>query len=425
MKFNHIIKQVIMEQGRYEILKKAYTEPKKKGDTVKPPRIPLEKFKELVKADPTTRSEGDKIKKAGKYVQWIIKQFLNIEPSIEAEYGTDEFYKEKSETIRLFFEDLYKVTEDLTKFDRFKNRLDDKLKDINKLNIDTLYQAVKDFSLEKAKTTKSERKKMDVHPGSKLVYDGDKWQVFEISDKGELGKEAACYYGGNNKETRWCTSGPNLSFFNTYIKDGPLYVLIDKTDENLGDISGLPKHRYQFHFPSAQFMDINDHSINLVKFLNEQPEGLKDFFEPLFAKGLVVNGDTISINPNNPLFERYLQIYGISRLFDKLPKDVTFMEILLRENNPNNKDLNLSKISQFKDLISLHLEGFLTELPENISEIKDLSYLSLPNNPKLKRLPASLAKLKNLVLINIKGTNAEIPEELQKAIEERDITFLD
>ena len=71
------------------------------------------------------------------------------------------------------------------------------------------------------------------------------------------------------------------------------------------------------------------------------------------------------------------------------------------------------------------MEGFVTELPENISEIKDLSYLSLPNNPKLKRLPASLAKLKNLVLINIKGTNAEIPEELQKAIEERDITFLD
>ena len=39
MKFNNIIKSIIVEQGRYEILKKTYTQPKKKGEKVKPAKM--------------------------------------------------------------------------------------------------------------------------------------------------------------------------------------------------------------------------------------------------------------------------------------------------------------------------------------------------------------------------------------------------
>ena len=69
-----------------------------------------------------------KLKKAGKYVTWIIKQFLKIEPNIEAPYGTPQYKSEKKEKTDLFFEDLYKTTEDLTKFDRFKGQLDSELR---------------------------------------------------------------------------------------------------------------------------------------------------------------------------------------------------------------------------------------------------------------------------------------------------------
>ena len=39
MKFSGLLKGLIIEQGRYEILKKTYAQPKKKGDKVKPARM--------------------------------------------------------------------------------------------------------------------------------------------------------------------------------------------------------------------------------------------------------------------------------------------------------------------------------------------------------------------------------------------------
>ena len=48
MKFSGIIRHIILEQGRYEILRKTYTEPKKKGDKVKPARMSLEDLNKIV-----------------------------------------------------------------------------------------------------------------------------------------------------------------------------------------------------------------------------------------------------------------------------------------------------------------------------------------------------------------------------------------
>jgi len=55
MKFNQLIKTIILEQGRYEILKKTYTEPKGKGEEKKPAKMSVEVLDNLVLADPTTR----------------------------------------------------------------------------------------------------------------------------------------------------------------------------------------------------------------------------------------------------------------------------------------------------------------------------------------------------------------------------------
>lgn len=437
MKFNSIIKKLVVEQGRYEILKKTYTEPKKKGDKVKPAKMSIEELNKIVLADPTTRGEGEDIKKAGKYVNWLIKQFLQIEPTVEARYGTPEFKRELEEKKNLFFEDLYKTTDDLIKFDRFKNQLDDELRDINKLTIDSLFNAVKDFSLEKATTTKAERKEMDVHPGAKLAYSGTKYNVYKIEDKGDLGKEAACYYGGQNKETRWCTSAPGLSYFERYIKDGPLYVLIDKTDTELGDVSGLPKHRYQFHFPSNQFMDVNDRQINLIEFLNNQEQGLRDFFKPEFIKGLSSSdGTEITVEYPRDAASKYIALYGFDDFFKGLPKNLGRLDFIKSSGGYGSKpdnDLNITippQIGDFKDMYALHLDGIVKELPKEVGDLENLMFLSLPNNKQLSSLPKELAKkngndysMKNLAVITLSGgnPNIDIPEEVQKMIEEKNI----
>ena len=439
MKFNNIIKTMIVEQGRYEILKKTYTQPKKKGETVKPAKMSLEQLNKIVLSDPTTRRDGDTIKKAGKYVNWVLKQFLQIEPKIEAQYGTPQFKKELKEKSDLFFEDLYKTTEDLQKFDRFKSQIDDELRDINRLTIDTLFNTVKDFSLEKATTTKAERKEMDVHPGSELVYSGSKYDVYMIEDQGDLGKEAACYYGGQNKETRWCTSAPGLSYFNTYIKQGPLYVLVDKTDTEVGEISGLPKHRYQFHFPSNQFMNTDDRQINLVDFLLGEEEGLRQFFKPEFMKGLSnADGTEISVEYPRDAASKFIALYGFDKFFDDLPNNLGRLDFIKtsgssRYGQESAKDLNIkipSSIGRFKNMYALHLDGILDELPSEISNLEDLMFLSLPNNKNLKSLPKEMAekngndyKMKNLAVITLAGSNPniEIPEEVQTMIQEKGI----
>ena len=418
MKFNNIVKELVLEQGRYEILLKTYTTPKKSGDKTVPAKMTKEELFELVKADPTTRADENTIKKAGEYSNWIIRQYLKLQPEEGLEPGSKRFEKELKEKQKMFFEDLYKTTEDLIKFHRFKTKLPVEKRDINSLTIETLYNEVKDFDIEIAKTSKTERKTAKVHPGAELVYDGEKWDVFKIKDKTELGREAACHYGGNNQETRWCTSSPGYdSHFKRYIGEGPLYVLVDKTDENLGQISGLPKHRYQFHFPSNQFMDVGDKQIELINFLNSQEPGLKEFFKPEFMKGILRNdGKHVSVEYPRDSASKFIALYGFEEFFDTLPKDIVRFDFVKTQDR-SSEEFNLKlppSIGKFKQLDVLHLDGVIEELPDEVGQLSNLQWLSIPNNKKLKSLPKGLANLPNIVAINITNSNPnlKIPREL-------------
>ena len=85
----------------------------------------------------------------------------------------------------LFLEDLYKVTGDLMKYEKFKGRLPQEYRDINKLTPETLYDQVKDFSLEKTKATADEKKEASTsyqHPGAEEVKRFGNWTVVKISN---------------------------------------------------------------------------------------------------------------------------------------------------------------------------------------------------------------------------------------------------
>ena len=203
MKFTSILKKVILEQSRFELLSDALTKPSKdkEGNKVKP-KMSREEFNKLVEADPTTRLNNidltnadskqlEKVK-AGKYVQWLIKRYLM--PKTERQPGENGYEREVQSVKETFMEDLYKVTDDLAKFEKFKGKLPETMRDINKLTPDELYDAVKEFDLTLATTTKAERQSAPVHPGAKMVFDGPTWRVIEIENKGPVGKEAACFY---------------------------------------------------------------------------------------------------------------------------------------------------------------------------------------------------------------------------------------
>lgn len=448
MKFNQIIKSIIVEQGRYEILKKTYTTPKKKGEKKIPAKMTVDELDKLVIADPTTIMDGDTIKKAGKYVNWIIKKYLDLNKGIDEEPNSERFKREYNEKVRLFFEDLYKVTEDLKKFDRFKDKLESDFRDINKLTIDDLNNLMLTFSLEKTKATKSEKEQAAVtyeHPGADIIFRGSKWTVVKISEGSKLGKDAACYYGGYDKkpsegETSWCTSSPGLSYFDGYIKDGPLYVILPNEPESFtpggltkGNRTGLPAKRYQFHFPSSQFMDANDRQINLIKFLKSNPELLK-VFKPEFIKGISKNeysGSEIYVEYPKDVASKFIMLYGIDEFLDDLPLNMSRLDFY--SSDPTFSITIPNNINRFKNLIGIHLDGVVKSIPDEIGDLKNLMFLSLPNNKNLKSLPEGIAKknpdgsysMENLTIITVVGgdPNIHIPESVIKMIEEKGIQF--
>jgi hypothetical protein len=406
------------------VLFNALTKPSqdKEGNKTKP-KLSRQEFVQLVAADPTTilnnvdietadSKELEKVK-AGKYVQWLISKYLN--PTTERQPGDNGYDQEVKKSKETFMEDLYKITDDLKKFVRFKSKIKGGT-DINKMSPDQLYDAVKDFDLTLATTTKAERKTAPVHPGAKIMYDGDNWRVIEIKDKGVVGKEAACFYGGNNQETRWCTSTPGTDqWFNRYIKDGPLYVIFNPNDTDVSPTTGLPKNRYQFHFPSNQFMDKDDRQQDLVQLLNGLMSELKDFFKPEFAKGLTVGGEKLVIDSfSHGAIGKFIALYGLDDLIGSLPDTLKEFQIQNRDNKTDVLVKIPEEIGRFKDLHMILLDNCVDSIPDSVCTLPKLRFLALINNPKLRTIPECVGDLPNLYFLNLKGSeNVKVPESIQ------------
>ena len=432
MKFTSILKKVILEQSKYQILLDKFTEPTvdKEGKKSKP-KVKKEDFYEIIKADPTTRLNNVDLStagkedmeniKAGKYTPWLLKWYLT--PTTESQPGDRRYEAEVQEYRHTFIEDLSQITNDLKKHDRFKARIQGE-KDIMKMSPSQLYDAVKDFSLEKTKASSEEKKEASQtfkHPGGEILKRGETWTLVRVTDPGDLGRDAACFYGGYQLDTaegesRWCTSSPGYdSWFNRYIKDGPLYIIIKNEDTKFGSRSKLPATRYQFHFPSNQFQDASNRGIDVIEFLNGPAAELKEFFKPEFAKGLTTNGTKLEIDSfTSGVVGKFVGLYGLDDMIESIPDTITVFSIQSRDN----KEISIripESISRFQNLETLLLKNCISEIPDSVCQIKSLNFISLLANPKLKTVPACIADLPNLVFINLKDSNnVVVPDSIQQ-----------
>lgn len=425
MKFTKLLSQVIVEASKMDYLLNRYGKDAPKG-----PKLGEKLLVTLISADPTTRktTESPKdindIKKAGNYSEWIIKQFLSLAPEDLDPEQNPGLYKRELDVLQdRFFEDLYKVTSDLTKFDRLKNRIPQEFRDINKLNIKTLFDVTKDLSLEMATTTKKERKEAPVHPGAKMLFDGPRFQVVKIEGTGELQKEAAFFYGGNHEydkgETRWCTSSPGLNYWNSHLSQGPLFVILDKSDGNLTPVSGLPKTRYQWHFQTNQFMDRHDHRMDVKDFLLGDAKELLPVFKNEFAANLSkkTSGTNTELEINYPRDSSalYISLYGWDDLLKAQPDNL--QKLMITNSSNENLNLNLSdELKRFKSLYAILLDKVVTEFPKVLCDIKSLEYISIPDTPEIKELPECLADLPNLEALALPNSSPDmkIPERLKQ-----------
>jgi len=98
----------------------------------------------------------------------------------------------------------------------------------------------------KIKEYQEKQKYKDVDAGTEVLAENHKgWFIAIIHNKG-----AACQLG---KGTQWCTAAPGLNYFSSYYKpEDPLFYFHKVSD---------PNEKYQFHYGTEQFMDMNDHPV--------------------------------------------------------------------------------------------------------------------------------------------------------------------
>jgi Leucine-rich repeat (LRR) protein len=441
MRLAYALRDIILEQSRFDVLLDKYAskkKDKKSGKEIKP-LMDLSILGQIIFADPTTKkpegtdetdSSVENLSRVqpGAYTNWLLKNYVTPEMEMDSEvdYKSPAYQKAVIEGRRLFMEDLFKVNGDLKKFSKYKQYFPQDKRDINRFaNPTDLFNFLSTFQLPEKKQKEIDKKELKKeirkeregfsHPGATIEFTGDKWSVIKIEGTGEKQQEAATWFGGfydyDNGESRWCTSPPNSSYFKTYAKDGPLYVILSNDESGpVGKRTGLPQLRYQFHFPSNQFMDRADHRVDLINMLNNDMSELKEYFKPEFAKGMTTSGGKkVEIEYPNSSAAKFIALYGFDEFFASLPDDITNLLF----NNKSNETIALdvpSTLGRFKNLEALLLMNCVKTIPNEIGQLSNLSFLALPDNSALKSLPDSLLQLPNLMFVNLKGSKPNLSE---------------
>jgi len=205
----------------------------------------------LISADPFSKVDMEKgAGYAGQYSEWLLKTFLKtFDEKGEGSGKTLSHFK------RFMNEDLYKINSDLRIYDKNKTKVSLNKKNVRDINqvqdFNTLYYIIKPF------IEKSEEEGVKDKTKVRTLLDNSQYFVgvpLTLSSSQSL---------GNN--TRWCTAArsENNTYYNQYTKDGPLYVVFIKSKKGL--------IKFQFHFPSGQYMDSDDRPIDVFEFFSMHP----------------------------------------------------------------------------------------------------------------------------------------------------------
>lgn len=420
MRITTFLKELILEESRFDALYSKFV-----GEEGEKNKLSFDVLKELIFADPTTvYPEGinketatiedmSLIKKIGDYVNWLIMRYLkpkqdDIDLNPEIPKDSKQYNVALERYHHLFMEDLYKVTEYLEYYHRVKKIKNFPYeKNIDKLSIDKLREIYADYKIpskEKDSEEKKEARKSREgfnHIGGEIIHEGNDWTVIKISDKGQKGKDAAIWYGGykdyQNGESNWCTSSPGLTYFEGYIKDGPLYIIFPNDDKGqVGGRTGLPKERYQFHFPSNQFMNRDNNRIDVSKMLNGSMSEIKHLFKEEFFKKFAFsdkNNKRIDIQYPKDSNSTFVTLYGFEELFKLIPKDITGF-VFENKSDEDSFGFNLPEnIGDYTELESISLTNIIKSIPESIGNLKKLTTLTLEKNKSLRKLPNSIINL--------------------------------
>jgi hypothetical protein len=86
-----------------------------------------------------------------------------------------------------------------------------------------------------------------------------------------------------------------------------------------------------------------------------------------------------------------------------LSSNVKFFEIICTEKNYAQYDLPSEFCDRFTQLETLVMENIVSSIPDNISNLRNLTVLNLKGNQKLLTLPSSILKMGNLDMVILRN----------------------
>ena len=230
--------KVLVLESIYKLLKEGIEE-------VKPyyPNIPDDKFNDIVKLDPTYQG-GNQL---GNYGKWLLARYNRLykqgfNPNIDTN-----------------------IKSALTLYNNFKKNINRPIDSIK--TFDELIDITNEYQNQTPELS-NRQKKQQIRNDAELFYEDDTWKV--IIPKTE---EASCLYGAN---TKWCTTGRENNLFNVHNKFGPLYIFINKKDNE----------KYQLHFETDQLMDELNQRVDKEEFFNRLPKELIQKFQSRFIDNI-------------------------------------------------------------------------------------------------------------------------------------------
>lgn len=302
--------------------------------------IKKDDFYKIIAADPTTDIENDKL---GKFSKWLLTLYKKNE---------------------LRFEDLYKATDYLKLFIKYKNVLD--IKDIMK------YQSLPHLYKELEKVMGELKSDTDIFTKEKaggfirkgeaeLIYEDRDWLI--IIPKTE---KASIYFGSH---TQWCTAStdPKRNQFENYSNNGYLFNLISKHNRKNDYLLFVPNLHTLTH--EFEFADVNDdHSDNF----NDVTHNNIDLFKTILSH---TNGEYEYMTNVN-----YDSYYDLSKL--KILNDNFYNESL--SSNPIEKKIITTFLN---DRMGESFSSFFI----------DLKYSTINRTLKEKIFNPDSKKLSNLI----------------------------
>lgn len=301
------------------------------------PNIPDKRFQSIIELDPTYKKGSDN---AGTYGKWLLGLANKNGGRVDdEEYITDVLNKFEENKKFLKNRDIM----------RFKT-----IYDVNDyLNDESNYK--EESARQKLRRVQNFVRKTDLIENANKVFDGNDWVVYIPKTY-----EASCKLG---RGTTWCTATTQSDrYYNLYSDDGPLYININKHN---------PDEKYQFHFPSEQFMDKNDVEIDVLEFLQNNEE-LLDFYG------------------SEPYIRMKIDVIEANTKIESFLSDKTTNEEL-------GKTVTIDNVDDLNELIDI-----LNDIPEESGEmhsfeilvIKDVS--RIPNGAFASRIVASMLKIENV-----------------------------